>query len=433
MSKVVGVLLAWSLLASSLVLAGEFQLERKKIPLTPKNAEILPEIELRPQILPETVTEPRYRSRTAQKFFARFGGSAGETESGDGGIGVAFAVDEREGTGEGFDCLIVDTAGSGQLTSGRRLVGKALPRGWSFVDTSFPPFDIAIPGPDSTLDYPIAARFSIERNATGNSTLYLTPLCYLEGKVELGGKKQTLLVFDANCNGIFGERLTGTRAPVGGVGFAGAPSGAAPGAAPSGDKIWIGTGTPRGDAAYTEALPLGRYFLFEDAYYEITIDEKDLASVVKADVPLGTVKVGNPGFVLELVSRDGVLYASNEKGQEIIVPVGSYQLKTASFRQRFRGSIWELEGEPGACNKSVTITEGTTTAVDVGPPLRIVVTTTMTPQGTGTVAYHDFRIEGGYGEKYKYLRKDGRKVDLPEIFVRSPGNKVVKKGQFEYG
>jgi hypothetical protein len=42
-------------------------------------------------------------------------------------------------------------------------------------------------------------------------------------------------------------------------------------------------------------------------------------------------------------------------------------------------------------------------------------------------------MEGQDGEEYAYLRKNGRKVPLPEISIRNSRGKEVKKGRFEYG
>jgi hypothetical protein len=227
-----------------------------------------------------------------------------------------------------------------------------------------------------------------------------------------------VIVFDANCNGVFGE--------------AGSPGGHRV----RGDRIWIGKGSAKVAEAYVEALPLGKYYLFEDQYYTIAFKGSNgnkQVEISKADVPLGTIQVNNPGFLFELVGGNSVFYVSSEKSNTVSVPVGKYRVNTASFRRRYKGKTWELEGRPGSCKESFTVKEGEVTIVEAGPPLRIMIDTDLRARGSSMWAYFGFSIQGSAGETYQYLRKGGKKIDLPEIVIRQPGNKLAEKRQFEYG
>jgi len=390
--------------------ADTFELKERKIRIDKKNADIFPQVELRPQeALPGVTAEPRYRSDMPRRFAARFG-RGGERV-------VSFAVDERRGAGEGFDLLLVDVRGTGDLNEARKLGGKPESRGVSYEDTEFPPFEIEIPATDGVTGYPVQARFSNRKVEPPDASLYLTSLCALEGDVTFGEKKQRIVVFDSNCNGVFGER--------------GSPS--TDGALQTGDKIWIGSGSSRLEDAYVESLPLGRYTLFDGEYFEISFPGQRSVDIVKAEVPLGRIKVSNPGFLLELVGKDGVLYVGNPDGDEIDVPVGSYRVHTPGFRRKWHGAVWELEGQPGAASEEFTVQEGTMATLEVGPPLKLVISAVLQPAGNGVVASFDFRIDGNKGERYRFLRKNGKKVDLPEISIRNSANKEVKSGSFEYG
>jgi len=407
MTRKILFVIAVLVLISPLLSADSFELKLKKIKVNKKNAEMLPEMELRPAALSGISSEPRYRSDYPQKFKASFG-------DGD-GIDVAFAVDEKRGSGKGFDFLYVDVNGGGDLSGGKKLSGKSSNRGYSYLDTSFSKFDIEIPSGGGIQEYPVQARFSIQRNQTNNSSLYLMPLCVLEGDIQFGETQCEIVVFDSNCNGVFGEK--------------GSPGGRRA----SGDRVWIGKKAPKVEDAYVEALPLGKYYLFEDQYYEIEFGSQSQVDINRADVPLGTVKVNNPGFLLELVQGNSVLYANNEKGTEVKVPVGSYRVNNAGFRLRHKGQLWELEGQPGSCTEQFTVMESEVSEISVGPPLKIMVTADMRNEGNGVVASLDFYIAGSAGEKYKYLREGGKKVDLPEISIRNSKGKEVEEGRFEYG
>jgi hypothetical protein len=391
------------------VRAETFELREKRIRIHKKNADVFPEIELRGQgSIPGVGAEPRYRSDRPQRFHARFG-------PGD-GITVGFAVDERGGPGKGFDLLYADVEGKGDLERAKRLGGKPRSRGASYEDTEFPSFDIRLPAGDSTRDYPVRARFSVRKIEPPDASLYLSALTCLEGEVQFGETKQEIVVFDANCNGVFGEK--------------GRPG---EGRAIQGDRIWIGARVASLESAYVEATPLGKYTLFEGEYYEIDFPAADRVEIAKAEVPLGRIKVSNPGFLLELVRQDGVLYVGNPDSDEIGIPVGSYRVYTPGFRRRYRGSVWELEGEPGGCDAKFEVAEGSVTEIAVGPPLRLVIVSALRPMGNGVIASFDFRIEGSEKERYRFLRKDGKKVELPEISIRDQANREVKSGQFEYG
>jgi len=395
--------------------AQSFELKPKKIRLSNDTADVFPELELRRlSSLADSIKQPRYKSTSPQRFSTLFG--TGEP------LEVAFAGDEQKGAGKGFDSLFADIAGEGNLSKGKRLSGKPVRAGSSTEDTTFPPFKVEVPGGDDEIDYSVQARLVVSRTSPSDktprdSTLYLTSLCCLEGDVELGGKKQRMIVFDANCNGAFGER----GAPNRGSG------------APSGDKVWIGSGSPKLEEAYIEALPLGKYTLFEGAYYEVSVGEDHFAQIQPAAVPLGKLKVSNPGFLLELAQGGDVLYVSNDEGTDLDIPVGEYRMITPGFRAKYKGAVWELQGNDGSLRESFSIDEGGETAVAVGPPIKLVVTSTVSNTAAGLIATLKFDMVGSQGEKYKYLRKDGKKVALPEVSIRDEKGREVKKGRFEYG
>jgi len=407
MVRIVAAVLSIWLLFISQAYADSFELKKKKLKVTKKNADALPEIELRPSRGLAVENEPKYRSKNPQRFMARFGP--------DGGVSVAFAVDEKRGPGKGFDFLYTDVTGKGDLSAGKKTPGKTSKRGYSYEDTDFKSLEIQIPGINGPEPYLINIRFSTRKDSPSESSLFLTPLCILEGSISLGEQQLKMMVFDSNCNGVFGE---GGRLVKGKV---------------EGDRVWLGKGSPKPEDAFLEAIPLGKYFLYGSEYFEITFSGGLNVDVAKADVPLGTIKVNNPGFLLELVGDDGVLYVSSEKEQIVRVPEGSYRINNASFRRKYKGKIWELEGQQGSFNEKFSVKGDGVTEIDVGPPLKIKISCNTRKVGNGLLASLSFSIGGSSSETYKYLMMGGKKVDLPEIMIRDPKNKVVEEGHFEYG
>ncbi|MEW6072875.1 MAG: hypothetical protein AB1726_09840 [Planctomycetota bacterium] len=392
-----------------------FPLKVGEIKLSKTNVGVFPEIDLRPQeSLVGLAREPNYASNYPQKFTTRFGG--------EGAIQVAFAADEKR-PGKGYATLVVDTKGDGDLSRGKRLSGKPILRGENYEDTDFGAVEIAVPIEGGTMEYPVAVRYSVKLAGAGveepdDSSLYLTSLCVLQGTVNLGEAAQTMIVFDANCNGVFGDRSSPETA----------------GAAARGDKIWVGKGAPSHEDAYVQALPLGKYFLFDGAYWEFEFSPANAVTIRKAEVPLGTVEVSQPGFLLQLAEGQDVLCVNGEDGQQLDMPTGDYKVVAPGFRRKGKGGVWELEGKPGSCKVKFSVTEGTPTTVELGPPLKVVIDAKVTNRGvTGWWLELAYRLEGVNDEEYQYLLQNGKKVRLPEIEIKDSKGHTVKKGQFEYG
>ncbi len=390
----------------------QFELKSRKIKITKQTADVFPELELQAQeALAGALKEPKYKSKDPQKFLTTFGES----------VEVLFAVDEKR-AGKGYTSLYADVTGLGDLTKGKRVSGKPVVRGSYYRDTTFAPFEVQIPIEDGAEAFPVQARFAARFDQPGapapsSSSLYLTSLCAMEGKVEFGETKQTMVIFDANCNGVFGEKASAT----------------AFGASSKSDRIWVGKGAGKLDQAYMEALPIGKYYAFEDKYYELDFSDGDSVSITETEVPLGKIQVSQPGFIFELADGNEVLCVSGGKEQVINMPVGDYKVVAPSFRQKYKGAIWELEGKLGSCKAKFDVAEGGTTEVAVGPPLKVVIDAKVKSQYGATYVTMDFKLEGANGEEYQFLKKDGRKVALPEISIRNSRGREVKKGRFEYG
>ena len=156
-------------LVTPLAQADTFDLKREKIKVKPANADVLPQVELRSQDLPSTIVEPRYRSENPQRFLAQFAQA----------LGIPFAVDERRGPGKGYDWLIVDDEATGDLTEGKKIVGKPYSRSYSYLETTFSPFALQLPAADEAQEYPVQARFSTRRDemSRANSTVASSSIC----------------------------------------------------------------------------------------------------------------------------------------------------------------------------------------------------------------------------------------------------------------
>lgn len=389
--------------------AEEFALSPTKIKINEKNASAFPWIELRPRNLADLEREPKYRSRNPKKFVRHFGGGDGVT--------VSFAVDEKAGNAEGYNYLYADLAGGGNLVKSKKLNGKNVLVGRNHCSAIFPTCEVEIPSAGQTAPFPIQAKFVWHVRDLGDALLRLTACCALKGKVRFGSKEQAVIVFDSDCNGVFGERGAPYNTPL------------------RGDKIWIGKKAPKMEKAYAEAISFGRYFQFEGDCFELSLDgglADPKISVEPVSGPLGMIELGTAGFVLELMQNNQVFRIDCGEATTIRVPTGTYSLHMAWLKGKMKGKPYELEGKPGSFKGQIKVEPDNTTLVELGPPLRIKISTSQRVVGTGTQIDFVSVIEGSGGEIYRRLYKYGRRFDHPLIVVRNSQNKPVHKGVFGY-
>jgi len=191
----------------------------------------LPKLEVR--------KEPALRSKQAKRFAHRFG--LGE------GFPVSFIVDESKGTGKGYDCLYVDSTGSGTFANCIKVKGKAEYFSDKYQRVLFGPLDIhAIPGAE-----PLSVQVRLTHFTEGDTFLFPASLSVVEGTLQFGGIKQKIRVFDADCDGVFGEpgRLDGAWA--------------------RGDYICVG-----GSLEGHEARPVPMAFSAEGCFFEVDRSEE---------------------------------------------------------------------------------------------------------------------------------------------------------------
>lgn len=389
--------------------AEEFKLSPMKIKVTEKNARAFPWIEIRPRTLSDLEREPKYRSRNPKKFVRHFGGNDGIT--------VSFAVDEKAGDGEGYNYLHVDLTGQGDLVKGKKLNGKNVLVGRDHCSAIFPTCDIQIPSPGGAAAFPLQTKFVWHVRNLEDAVLRLTACCALKGKVTFGSKEQTVIVFDADCNGVFGDPGAPFNTPL------------------RGDKIWVGRKPPKMEQAYADAIPFGRYFQFEGDCFEFSLSgglAEPKISVEPATGPLGMIELGTAGFVLELMQGNQVFRIDCGEATTIQIPAGTYSVHTAWIEGEMKGAPYVLEGKPGSFKNQIKVEPENTTRVELGPPLKIKITTSQTIAGTGTQINMVSIIEGIGGEIYRRLYKHGRRFDHPLIVVRNPQDKPVHKGVFGY-
>jgi hypothetical protein len=394
--------------------AESFELKLRKIKVGEKNAFLLPSERLDLHQGEGIRNEPRYRSTRAVRFFNAFGDGKG--------LPIAFAVDEKSGTGKGFDLLWVDAKGCGDLRRGIKLAGRKC-GGSSSV--WFPPFKVKVTSAGEDRLLPFQARLTAWGDDRRNYWFCLYPLCIMEGGILIGGVKQKIIVFDANSNGVYGDKGSYLSLTAGNRRSRISHR-------VSGDRIWIGRGSPKVEEAWLEATPLGKYCLFQGDYYVLDFKNNHSVAISRADVPMGKIHVNTPGFVLELAQEDSILYVSNPDGREANVPVGSYRVVSACFRHRTGGKLWELQGQSDPSGKTVTVKEEALTQLGLGPPLKLVASSRTSDRSSKYEVIISFHIEGDGGEKYEAVKKNGEKIDLPEIYIRGPRGGVVEKGTFGY-
>lgn len=404
MKKYLSLTLLFVVVFFSIAGAEEFPLAMK--PFKEKGDEdLLPSVKLNTAPKPgPLLKEPKYASKNPL-FFTIDLGKAEKNK-------ITIAIDEKK-KGEGFNCLYIDQNIDQDLSNDRPLVGqKRLSK--PFKKFEFPPCSLAIEAGEDKVSYLVQLELS-EASVESQALLVFTPMCCLTGKVRFGEDEYNLVVFDSDCNGVFGDISTA-------------------GSSPAGDKVWIGKqalSLSKILEIYSEAAPHSKYTPVEGKYYSLNI--KNLtADITPLEVQTGTLQNISPGFRFQLLKGDEVLSISSE-GKEAPLPVGTYRFHQCSFAARDKkNALWTLEGKPLEREKTFEIKEGEITAVEIGPPLSLAV---LAEKGTVPETYSlSFKIYGTSGEEYTAFLRDGKRVNPPEFKVFPKGGKnLVKKGKFEYG
>jgi hypothetical protein len=452
MTKKMAVLVLAVFAAGSLALAAEFPLKAKS--MTSEEAMRLPggfgSMGQMATMKPPAITkEPKAISKCP--LYGTFVSPGMSPESRN--AGLAFRLDESKGNGKGYDRLIIDFDGNGDLTEDAVIKGAMeTSSGGNPEITMFGPIEAPADkqvGPWRPTYYAQMYLFdrSMLKSAGTKSAgtnymgyLRLRAGNYLETTVDIGGVKQKIGIVDGDCNLRLGDKPTAQEAQV------------APGEKftyfSSSDTVLRdhdGSGKFQNE---TDAEFCGNLIYFGPNPYNLTL-AKDLAALRLEPYsgPTGEMTVANGDKISALTvaweSSPGKCepLSPDVSSGKAKVPAGSYRLYTCALTAKANdGATLMISGMNRSGKASpVKIAEGNSAALDCGTPLDLQVKAAKVAESSRGASTLNINVSivGAGGEAYNSFSKMAKgsptQLDPPKFKVLDQKDQILASGQLEFG
>jgi len=378
------------------------------------------------------------------------------TTPGGKGQSLVFRLDESQGKGKGYDQLIVDVNKNGDLTDDP--VCKALKE--EEKESSPMPYEHALFGPIEMAAAKVgpwvpnlyAEMFVMNRRAPANSRiaagqLQLKDASYLQATIEINGAKETIGIFDANCNFQLGDKsqMQLLKTPQG----------------ENRDLQWgdavlrdrSGSGKPATALAGTLVEPYSELVYVGPNPYTMTL-AKDLTTVALEPYsgPVGELQVKNgESMALLIMARESApgqweALSPDVASGKAKVPVGTCALYSCVVAGKDSGNaLVAATGMNADSKKTLKITEGKSATLVCGAPLEFKVQAQKESGGGGgflgalvsggtSNLLISAQILGAGGEAYRtFARSDGQAVGGPKFKVLGQNGKELGSGQLQFG
>jgi hypothetical protein len=163
------------------------------------------------------------------------------------------------------------------------------------------------------------------------------------------------------------------------------------------------------------------------------------ASVYCAAKKAGTLKLTNDALAMEInfgKTMNTLVMVPPKRG--VNLPEGTYLPTSWSIMaQDKKGNLWKLHGlgtVTGQRTGSITITEGQTTELDIGPPLTVTASAQQMDDAKGKLVSIGLSIKGKGGEWYTADAKMGtQSVPNPTFQILDENKRILAQGAFAYG
>ncbi len=308
---------------------------------------------------------------------------------------VWLVIDKSSKAGQ-YDRLYIDSNANGDLSD----ESAAEPSRRESYQSWFGPMKVVFEGEDGPITYHLDIQFY---SRPDRSYLLLSPGCWYEGPITVGGVKKLCVLIDYNVNGTFNDKSS--------------DSGQC-------DRIRIGQGN-------RDTRFVGNYLEVDDKLYRPEIAKDGAFIILKdaSDVSYGTVRIAQNITGFAAGGENGSFSRKPENGT-IKLPVGEYRIQSWTIaRDDSRGSKWEMQGQyPRGTAGAFTVAQDKEARLTVGEPIYSNVT--VNPSGSAYVFSQN--LQGRQGEPIQLLR-DGSRPQPPKLRIRSRDGTYDRGMSFEYG
>jgi len=297
--------------------------------------------------------------------------------------------------------LYADTDLDGDLSDEKPFANRG-----RMSSAEFGPMTVKPTGAEGDLTVNLRAEGYIGYGSVTYFTVF--PAGYFRGAVRLGEDSYQVAVVDGNLDGRLGGPASAT------------------------DLLAIDFDRD-GEFHYrAEVASLPKMVGTGGAYYRLeALPDGSAIRLQNTEPSLGTLDVASSHLVLTLFSGDCFLYLAGSQGRWQ-VPAGNFTTAFLQLCARDQaGARWQLTGSNQRGKlQTITVREGETLALKVGPPLAVKTDITQSRD----IVSIGLSLAGQAGEEYTAdAKKNGTTVPPPKLRILDEAGKVLASGAFQYG
>jgi len=349
-------------------------------------------------------------------------------------------------------------------------VARSMPANMSYRPFDFPRLDVAIDVDGTKIDHSFFVNGYV--NSAGNYCTVMVSFSSAtcrEGDITLEGKQHHLVLIDFNSNGRFDDKIKipdNVRMASGQL------------YAQLGDVLLVDPqpGLTAGESPYDPTGSDHRHFLsdmlqIDGRWYDLKVSPTgEQLTLTRSEAPMGSVTNKNETFGALIYSGDkGFLKIRGTKDKPVSIPEGEWKLYSYSITRAtpktenkaaeakpsteslLEGLAQSLGAAPSVLPSSlvaatatdkykpVTVRKDETVEMPFGPPYTPKVTAVSygvaNARGQQPVqqTFLEMTLIGVGGEAVTNMLVKGRQPGKPAFTITDPDDKVVQKGNFEYG
>ena len=331
----------------------------------------------------------------------------GSTKLGPASSAYLFALDERKGTGKGYDVLYFDGNNNGDLTDDKP-VYKHTGR---YGQESFGPVKVLIDyGQGPSLYYGSADCYP------DRSELYFSSAGYFTGKAKFGNKQHAIAVIDYNNNGTFDNRT---------------------GDFWSRDRILVDINDDGNFSEeyndLSERCIYAKYFKVGEEYYAAeTSPDGAKVVITQPEISFGAVRFTPEMFQGAVMSDETGLFTVSADSGKVNLPQGQYRVVYNSIKKTDKsGPGWILEHREYSGKPLFEVKSGEVTEFKYGEPLTAKLT--YTKEGSDIQFAIAFTDIAGMGYTIGRGQNSFEQPSPPKINIFDSSGNLIASKIFEYG
>ena len=264
----------------------------------------------------------------------------------------------------------------------------------------FGPTKVIFESPDGPITYHLSMEL---RTDSRQSYCLLSPACWYEGQITVGGVKKRCLLIDHNVNGAFNDKSQDYN---------------------QSDRIRIG------EQSGYEGGAAGNYIEVDNKLYKADIarDGACLTLTAAPEVPYGAVRLAENITTLIASGENGSFIRTPEKGV-LKLPVGEYRVDSwAIARKDESGARWEMKGTSPSGSGGFTVAPDKEVNLPFGEPIYSTIQATK----NGSIHAFEQRLQGRQGERVT-LTRNGSQPPPPKLHIRNRDGTYDRSISSEYG